>query len=70
MWIGMCGDYGTIACPEAYARSDEEAAHPDEWIGIMIGGTVLLIALLFWLFVRRMYRTFKQRESAAALVTL
>jgi LPXTG-motif cell wall-anchored protein len=27
---------------------------PDEWIGIMIGGTVLLIALLFWLFVRRM----------------
>jgi hypothetical protein len=28
IWIGMGGDYGTIGCPEAYARSCEEAAHP------------------------------------------
>jgi hypothetical protein len=28
MWTGMAADYGTIACSEAYARSDEEAAHP------------------------------------------
>jgi hypothetical protein len=27
---------------------------PDEWIAVMIGGTVLLIAFLLWLFLRRM----------------
>jgi hypothetical protein len=53
IWIGMGEDYGTTACPEAYARSCEETDHPDEWIAVTIGGGVLLIAFLFWFFLRR-----------------
>jgi hypothetical protein len=54
IWIGMGEIMARSAALKRMLVPVRKPLTPDEWIAVMIGGTVLLIAFLLWLFLRRM----------------
>ncbi len=54
MWTGIGEIMARSAALKRMLVPVKKPLTPDEWIAVMIGGTVLLITFLLWLFLRSM----------------